>query len=464
MTPLIKLSSTQLEALQARLSRLAEGAPGGALLSITLDLGACSGDADDDWLERQPKSAETCYWARPDRGEYRLGIGRAVVCASAGPARFTALQAAHAGVAQHWRHDGRSVGSDIADSFEPVACLGFAFDEESTGELPNTQLGVAAVLLSSQHGRRRATFTTPARDHQGAMRRWQASLETSPRASQSVPAGTLPDPTLAARAWQARVGAALAAIEAGEIDKVVLSRGVRIALPKAIAPVTLLRRLTQQHPESTVFAIGNSHGVFLGATPEQLVGLTDGLARADALAGTAWAGQPLVIDKNTHEQQLVVDAIRQAMEPLCASLHLPPAPQVLQLRDLQHLWTPVSGEVRAGVGLFDLIARLHPTPAVGGWPTAADCEWLRRNGEKSPGWYGGGVGWIDRNGNGEVAVALRCGLLSAGGIELSAGAGIVAGSQPAHEFGETEAKLATMLGALQPDETQGLTQALAGTR
>lgn len=463
MNTLLKLSATQIEALQTRLSRLAEGAPSGALLSITLDLGTSSGTSGgtaDDWLERQPKSAETCYWARPDRGEYRLGIGRAVVCASAGPARFTALQAAHAGIAQHWRHDAGNVDGDIAENFEPVACLGFAFDEESTGELPNAQLSVAAVLLSTLHGRRRATFTTPARDSQGAMARWQALLEASPRPAQWAPAGTLPNATLAARAWQARVGAALAAIEAGEIDKVVLSRGVKLALPKAMAPVTLLRRLTRQHPESTVFAVSNSHGVFLGATPEQLVGLADGQARADALAGTAWAGHPLNIDKNTHEQQLVVEAIRQAMEPLCASLHLPPAPQVLQLRDLQHLWTPVSGEVRPGIGLFDLIARLHPTPAVGGWPTGAACEWLRRNGEKRPGWYGGGVGWIDRKGNGEVAVALRCGLLSAGRIELSAGAGIVAGSQPAHEFGETEAKLATMLGALQTDETEALT----GTR
>lgn len=464
MSLLLTLSAVQREALQTRLLRLAEGAPSGALLSITLDLGASSNGADDDWLARQPKCAETCYWARPDLGEYRLGIGRAVVCASAGPARFTALQAAHAGIAQHWRHDAGKLADDgSADSFEPVACLGFAFDEESCGELPNAQLGVAAVLLSTQHGRRRATFTTPARDMQGAMARWQALLESAPHPAPSPPTGTLPNATLAARAWQARVGAALTAIEAGEIDKVVLSRSVRIALPKAIAPVALLRRLTRQHPASTVFAVSNSHGVFLGATPEQLVGLTGGHARADALAGTAWAGQPLSIDKNTHEQQLVVDAICQAMAPLCASLHLPPAPQVLQLRDLQHLWTPVSGEAHPGVGLFDLIARLHPTPAVGGWPTEAACEWLRRNGEKRPGWYGGGIGWVDRKGNGEVAVALRCGMLSAGRIELSAGAGIVAGSQPAHEFGETEAKLATMLGALQPEgmqETQGMT----GTR
>jgi isochorismate synthase EntC len=198
--------------------------------------------------------------------------------------------------------------------------------------------------------------------------------------------------------------------------------------------------------------MSNKHGTFLGATPEQLVGLRAGVARADALAGTAWSDLPLAIDKNTHEQQLVVEAIRQALEPLCTHLQLPPAPQVLQLRDLQHLWTPVSGEVRAGVGLFDLIARLHPTPAVGGWPTAAACDWLRRNGEKRPGWYGGGIGWIDRKGDGEVAVALRCGLMTPGRIELTAGAGIVAGSLPAHEFSETEAKLATMLGVLHGNQ------------
>lgn len=441
MTPLIQLRPALRDELGTRLARLADGAASGALLSVTLDLGP--GHAD--WLEQQPQSAETCYWARPEQGEYRLGIGRAVISSSAGPARFTALQAAHAGIAQHWRHDA---GSDR--DFEPVACLGFAFDEESSGELPNAQLGVAAILLSTSAGRQRATFTTSMRECNGAMVRWEKLLAATP-ATAAEASGTVPDSPLAVRAWNARVAAALAAIEAGTIDKVVLSRSLRIALPQHLAPATLLRRLVRQHPESTVFAMSNKHGTFLGATPEQLVGLRAGEARADALAGTAWSGLPLAIDKNTHEQQLVVEAIRQALSPLCIALEIPPAPVVLQLRDLQHLWTPISGKVRTGVGLFDLIARMHPTPAVGGWPTAAASEWLRRNDERRPGWYGGGIGWINRLGDGEVAVALRCGLMTAAGIELSAGAGIVAGSQPAHEFCETTAKLGTMLGALRTD-------------
>ncbi|MDQ5941557.1 MAG: menaquinone-specific isochorismate synthase [Pseudomonadota bacterium] len=453
MKNVLDLSTQQRDELSRRLAQLAEGAPSGALLSITLDLGP--GNAD--WLDRQARSAEICYRASPDRGEYWLGIGRAVVCASAGPARFTALQAAHAGIAQHWRHDD---GEDGNSGFEPVACLGFAFDEESTGELPNAQLGVAAILLSTSAGHQRATFTTPARDRGSALARWQTLLQAHHTPAGTWATGKQPDATLARRAWEARVAAALAAIRTGEIDKVVLSRSLRIAIPQAYSPFSLLRRLLRQHPESTTFAFGNAQGVFLGATPERLVGLSAGQVRADALAGTAWAGQPLAIDKNTHEQQLVVDAIRQALAPLCSSLQLPPEPQVLQLRHLQHLWTPVSGEVHAGVGLFDLIARLHPTPAVGGWPAAAACEWLRRHGEQRPGWYGGGIGWINRHGDGEVSVALRCGLMTAGSLTLSAGAGIVAGSQPAHEFGETEAKLATMLGALNATPAFSETAAL----
>lgn len=471
MSALLTLSDAQLAELRARLDRLADGAPGGALLSVTLDLG----EGCRDWLHRQPKTREFCYWARPDAGLHRLGLGRAVVCTSAGPARFTALQAAHAGIAADWRHDAG--GSAHA----PVACLGFAFDDsprvlpgrqagsrrerpwdaaeaprEQGGELPNAQLGVAAVLLTTAGGRGSATFTTPARDCAGAVERWRRLLAAQPAAPLPAP-GTPPAGALAARAWNARVERALAAIAAGELDKVVLSRSLRLPLAGRLAPAALLARLVAQHPESTVFAIGGEQAVFLGATPEQLVGLRSGEARADALAGTAWDDEPLAIDKNAHEQALVVDAIRAALAPLCATLALPPAPRVLELRGLRHLWTPIVGRVRPGIGLFDLVARLHPTPAVGGWPGEAARDWLRRHGERRPGWYAGGIGWIDRRGDGEVAVALRCGLLTARHIELSAGAGIVAGSRAEHEFRETEAKLGTMLGALAAAKDDALT-------
>jgi len=470
MNALLTLSAGALADLQARLDRLAAGAPGGALLSITVDLGAGS----QDWLQHTPRSREFCYWARPATGVHRLGLGRAVVCTSAGPARFTALQAAHAGIAADWRHDAGG------SAHVPVACLGFAFDHTPrtrteagfnpetrtdahagnfggnlAGELPNAQLGVAAVLLTTAGSRCSATFTTAARDRAGAIERWLQLLATPPRRGRQdigpphAAAGSGP---LVERAWAARVRRALDAIDAGELEKVVLSRNLRLTLPAPVDAPALLARLSERHPESTIFAVGAENLVFLGATPEQLVGFHNGEVRADALAGTAWDDEPLAVDKNAHEQALVVAAIREALAPLCTSLQLPPAPQVLELRDLRHLWTPISGHADDGVGLFDLVTRLHPTPAVGGWPGEAARDWLRRLGESRPGWYGGGIGWIDRRGDGEIAVALRCGLFAGKQASLPAGAGIVAGSRAAHEFRETEAKLATMLGALQADD------------
>lgn len=444
MSTLLVLSEAMVGDLRERLSRLAEDAPGGALLSVTLDLG----QGDSHWLERQPACHEFCYWARPATGLFRLGLGRAVVCTSAGPARFTALQAAHAGIATDWRHDA-------GDSLhQPVACMGFAFEENGGGELPNAQLGVAAVLLTTANGRCSATFTTPARDRHTALDHWQKLLKAMPSSpaseSAGIPASQLnPSSSLTERAWAARVQRALAAITDNELEKIVLSRSLRLPLPTHLASNTLLSRLLAQHPGATIFAIGNESCVFLGATPEQLAGLTGKSVCVDALAGTAWGNEPLAVEKNAHEQALVVAAIRKALAPLCDELTLPPAPRTLELRHLRHLWTPITGSVRPGIGLFDLISSLHPTPAVGGWPAAAARDWLRQHGEKRPGWYSGGFGWIDRYGNGEVAVALRCGLIRAGHIELPAGAGIVAGSCAENEFRETEAKLATMLDALR---------------
>ncbi|MGB0126340.1 MAG: chorismate-binding protein, partial [Rhodocyclaceae bacterium] len=188
------------------------------------------------------------------------------------------------------------------------------------------------------------------------------------------------------------------------------------------------------------------------------VSLVNGVASADALAGTAWVGSSpdaglgsprlLSDDKNGREQGLVVDAVSAALRSVCDDLQVPPAPEVLRLRGLQHLRSRVQGRVKPGVGLFDLVARLHPTPAVGGVPTAAAQQWLRRQGEQRRAWYSGGVGWIAPNGDGEVCVALRCALITGREAELYAGAGIVPGSVPEEELAETEAKLGPMLDAL----------------
>ena len=116
--------------------------------------------------------------------------------------------------------------------------------------------------------------------------------------------------------------------------------------------------------------------------------------------------------------------------------------------DIQHLSTVFEGDVRPGTTVTDLLAALHPTAAVAGTPTKTAVELIRELEGHERGRYAGPVGWFDREGDGEFAIALRCGEIDGAGATLYTGAGIVEGSDAAMEFAETEIKLRPMLGAL----------------
>ena len=450
------LGAAQLALLRRRLRARLPGAPANGLLSITLDLGA--GDAQ--WLNVDLARSQVNWWARPaagGAGDYRLALGSAMSFATAGPARFAALQAAFTGLAAVWLHD-----DDQQTGVVPAAHIGFAFDEESRDELPNARLLVPAILLHSRAGRCSASFTCAVREGESAIARWLAELRAAaPAPDRAVTAGVWlrQSEPLADRAFLARARAALAEIARGTVDKLVLARSVRFDSEAPIALAPLLAALADRHRECTTYSVGQHGQCFVGATPERLVLLRDGLVHADALAGTAWLladplpGQPVSLalqhEKNSREQQLVVDAVRAALEPVCAELNPPQAAEIMQLGELQHLRTRITGRLRAGVGLFDLVAGLHPTPAVGGSPGSAARQWLRRHGDRRGAWYTGGVGWIDRDGDGEVVVALRCARIKGRAAELFAGAGIVAGSDPTQELAETEAKLSVISAELR---------------
>ena len=113
-----------------------------------------------------------------------------------------------------------------------------------------------------------------------------------------------------------------------------------------------------------------------------------------------------------------------------------------------HLHTPFEARLRQPRHVLELAARLHPTPAVGGTPTGIAREWIRTHEPTPRGWYAAPVGWFDLEGNGELAVALRSGVIAGNRAHLWAGAGIVAGSDPDRELAETDVKLRAMLGAL----------------
>ncbi|HSD59612.1 MAG TPA: chorismate-binding protein, partial [Burkholderiales bacterium] len=91
----------------------------------------------------------------------------------------------------------------------------------------------------------------------------------------------------------------------------------------------------------------------------------------------------------------------------------------------------------------------HPTPAVGGAPREVALAWQSRHGERRGAWYAGAAGWIARGGDSEFAVVLRSAWISGAEVDLFAGAGIVAESDPEAEMQETELKLAAMLDVLE---------------
>jgi menaquinone-specific isochorismate synthase len=259
--------------------------------------------------------------------------------------------------------------------------------------------------------------------------------------------------------WKDSVQSVVNRLQQGEMDKVVLARKCEVSFDKKVSSDFVLDNLWKQQPDSFVFSFERKESCFIGATPERLVKktgeeilstcLAGSIARGDTLLNDEKLGEELLKDeKNRYEHQLVVDSIQQALNPFCDKLSIPPSPQLMKLKDIQHLYTPVIGQASEHTSLLNLVEKLHPTPALGGVPRDKALYVIRQEEEMDRGLYAGPIGWIDAYGNGEYAVALRSGLLQGEKAYLYAGCGIVADSEPESEFKETQMKFRPMLRAL----------------
>jgi salicylate biosynthesis isochorismate synthase len=260
--------------------------------------------------------------------------------------------------------------------------------------------------------------------------------------------------------WREQIETIRRAIVRRRYEKVVAARCTTVEMSTPIDPGAVLTRLASAYPDCYRFAFRPRDAAFVGATPERLVALRGDRVSTEALAGSIAADGPapgalaeagrrlLASGKDRGEQALVVEAIAQVLAPLCGELSMPDAPEIRALRHVLHLHTPITGRLRRPAHVLELVAALHPTPAVGGAPTAAALRWIAEHEPEPRGWYAAPVGWFDAAGEGEFAVAIRSGVLRGKAAWLYTGAGIVRDSDPDAEYAETGLKQRALLGAL----------------
>jgi isochorismate synthase len=358
-----------------------------------------------------------------------------------------------------WRRVSESMarpGSTTAVS-GPIAVGGFAYrpDREPGGPwsgFPALLLRVPALAVTRVRGH---TYATAASADADELLNLTATGVRAPAARKlEVTAARNP------LAWTSAVESAAARLRAGEAAKVVLAREVLARGDGVVSAAMVARSLRAAYPSCFTYLITGADGTaFAGASPELLVRRAADRAFAQPMAGSVARGasdsedERLAFEledsaKEAIEHQLVSDFVMAALRPFARLVSARP-PEVVRFTNIQHLATSVTAELMAPpADVLQLAAALHPTPAVGGWPRDAADALIDELEEMERGWYAGAVGWIDANGDGEFAVALRCGLLWEDGARLYAGVGVMPDSDPARELEETELKFKALLTAL----------------
>lgn len=266
--------------------------------------------------------------------------------------------------------------------------------------------------------------------------------------------------------WRSEVDAALSAIRSGRVGKVVLSRRQRLLAEHPFSSKDLLVNLIDGDARGTVLLYRYADVFFCGCTPELLLRKKGTHVESMCLAGTcphgetpeeqkALADELLGSEKNRREHEYVVKFMREVFARNCYNVDIPTTPQIKVLKHVQHLHTPAAAQVMEGTTLMGLASQLHPTPALSGTPVGEALMTLREAEGYNRGFFGGAVGYVNADGDGEFSVAIRSGVFDGERGWLYAGCGIVEGSDAAAEFNEIDLKLKTILSAFEAPEDEG---------
>jgi menaquinone-specific isochorismate synthase len=331
-------------------------------------------------------------------------------------------------LADGWRQviaDAQVVDESDSDSPGLIALTSITFDSQSKEESILVVPAETFVLSDKACFRITAQAEEETQSVQGVHGEFRTGLQTDEKFLSSVES-------------------ALAAIEKGQIEKVVLAKDLILPISSEPDLGQPLRRLHKRYPDCWTYKIGN---VF-GASPELLLKAEDGQVSARVLAGTAGRGTDPDVDKaiadglahslkNKHEHLYAVQSLVSELEPFCENV------------DLWHLATDVRGTLKPQFTLLDVIQKLHPTAAVAGTPREQAITLIRELEPFDRGGYAGPVGWLSSNGSGEIAIALRGGVIEENQIRAIAGCGIVSESTPQAELDETELKFKAVRWAFQ---------------
>ncbi len=267
--------------------------------------------------------------------------------------------------------------------------------------------------------------------------------------------------------YQDAVKTALERIGENRYEKIVLARAIDVTANEPFAPLDILSRLRERYASCYCYSIANGQGKsFIGATPERLVRVDNGVLTTEALAGSCARGSSvrgdamlsrelLASDKNLREHRSVSESIQNRLNKLGIDIEIPETPGLLKLANVQHLKSPLIARLPEQVHIMDLMEALHPRQAVGGRPRARACPDISELEAFERGLYAGALGWFDAEGDGDMVVGLRSGLFEDKQARLYAGAGIVSGSDPDDEYRETELKIAALQEAIAVAEEKG---------
>jgi len=261
--------------------------------------------------------------------------------------------------------------------------------------------------------------------------------------------------------WINNVQLARDGIHSKRYRKIVIARDLRLRTENRVSSTKLVHFLRKEYPSCYSFMFQlNGEATFLGSTPEKLLSLQSQYVKTEALAGSMSRGLTATQDainekkllestKDREEHAYVLDSIMEKLYQITDSLEHAPRPVIKKYANVQHLCTPVAASLSSEMNAVDIVARLHPTPAVGGYPESGALHHIQELEQFERGWYAGPVGWFNANRRAEFSVAIRSGLIRRKHVQFFAGCGIVEDSVPEAEWEETRLKFLPMQKGLE---------------